>query len=201
MTGIEIAFSVCNLIATALAALAAVRSAAAAEQSVEAAKKSLEVSEASGNAAEASAKQSLAIAAASEKAAQKSAEAATDHVELVRLQKQLAQRQFIIQLWDRMAAIQPIKAEDPAPAQVHNATSTMELIALCCEGGMIDVAIIKRTYADNYIRLYDMVEACGPIKNMEGKTGKQLLHENPAAMAFYHELKQEKMRRGQLQPT
>lgn len=111
---------------------------------------------------------------------------------IAKTQKDLAQRQAIFQLWDRIAALQPINPKDPAPTYVHNALSTMELIALSCEGGMVDPEVVKRTLSDRYIELYDMIRACGPIKNMQNKSGQELLQQNAAAMRFYDELMQEK---------
>ncbi len=113
---------------------------------------------------------------------------------IAQTQKELAQRQAIFQLWDRIAGLRPIDPADPAPMNVHNALSTMELIALSCEGGMVDAAIIKRTMSERYIELYDMVDRCDKIPNMQNKTGRELLQQNPAAMNFYDELMQEKKR-------
>ena len=117
---------------------------------------------------------------------------------IARTQKELAQRQAIFQLWDRIAGLQPIDPADPASMYVHNALSTMELIALCCEGGMVDAEVIKRTFAARYVELYDMVKLCGPIRNMQGKNGTELLQQNPAAMNFYDELMDEKKRKNAL---
>lgn len=82
---------------------------------------------------------------------------------IARTQKELAQRQSIFQLWDRIAGLRPIDPENIVPMHVHNALATMELIALCCEGGMVDATVIKRTFADRYIELRDWIMACGRI--------------------------------------
>lgn len=176
----DIAFGACNVVATSFAAYAAWRSAIAADKSVEAANRS------------------VAVAEASERAAQKSADAAKEQVAVALMQKQLAQRQVVIQLWDRMTSLKPIDPKDPKPMDVHNALSTMELIGLCCEGGMIDASVIKRTFADRYIELYQMVEACEAITNMQNKTGVALLRDNRCAMTFYDELIREFKGSGQL---
>jgi hypothetical protein len=118
------------------------------------------------------------------------------------LQKQLAQRQFIIQLWDRMANLRPIEDQtNPPPAVVHAASNTLELVGLCCEGGMIDAAVVKRTFGPKFIELYDMVKACGKIPTMQNKNGIELLRENRAAMTFYEELMNEHKASGKLLKT
>jgi Tfp pilus assembly protein PilV len=155
MTGVEIAFAVCNVVATGLAAFAAV----------------------------------------------KSAKAAKEQVSVALLQKQLAQRQFVIQLWDRMAETTRINPKDPAPKDVHRAVNTLELVGLCCEGGMIDVDVIKRTFKDRYVELYDMVKACGSMPTMGNMNGVELLRENKAAMLFYDELMADIKGSGQLKKT
>jgi hypothetical protein len=117
---------------------------------------------------------------------------------IARTQKELAQRQAIFQLWDRIASLRPIDPKDPVPMHVHNALSTMELIGLCCEGGMVDADVIKRTMTDRYIELFDMVKGLGKIPTMENKTGMELLQQNPAAMNFYDVLMDEKKRKNAL---
>ena len=211
MTGVEIALSGCNLLATAFAAYAAWRSAKAGEESTKAANKSVLVAEASAKAgersveiaesAERSAKRNVEIAESAERSAEKSAEAAKEQVGVALMQKELAQRQFIIPLWDRMAGLKPIDPRDPAPVDVHAAVNTMELVGLCCEGGMIDPAVIKRTFKDRYVELYDMVKACGKIATMRDKSGADLLRENKAATQFYNELMAEITSEGQLKRT
>jgi len=127
--------------------------------------------------------------------------AANSSVRVALLQKQLAQRQFVIQLWDRMSSLKPIKAADPSPVDVHSAVNTLELVGLCCEGGMIDADVIKRTFSDRFIEMYDMIKACGPMPSLANKSGVDLLRENHAAMTFYDELMQEKKSSGQLKRT
>lgn len=134
-------------------------------------------------------------------AADKSAVVAKEQVLVAVMQKQLAQRQFVIQLWDKMSTLRPVDPSNPVPADVHAAVNTLELVGLCCEGGMIDVDVVKRTFKDRYIELYDLVKECGPIAQMQNKRGVELLRDNPAAMSFYDELMVEKKSSGQLTRT
>ncbi|WP_437589244.1 DUF4760 domain-containing protein [Sorangium sp. So ce1000] len=131
-------------------------------------------------------------------AAWRSAKAADKSVEAAATQKQLAQRQIVIQLWDRMTRLKPIDPKNPEPAMVHDALSTMELIGLCCEGGMVDASVIKRTFGPIFIRLCEMIKRCDAIPTLENKTGSELLLENRCAMAFYDELMTELKASGQL---
>lgn len=112
-------------------------------------------------------------------------------------QKMLSQRQLLVPLWNYMTSLNRLDADNPNVKDVLNAVHTLELVALCCEGGMVDELVIKRTFRDVYIMQYDQIASC---KNMPSlaRDGKALLRENPAAMKFYEQLKQEHMNRDQL---
>jgi hypothetical protein len=112
-------------------------------------------------------------------------------------QKLLAQRQLLIPLWEYMSNLDDISPADPAPKQVQRTVNTLELIALCCEGGMVDEAVIKRTFRDPFIYLYDLVDGLPEMPTLR-KNGRQMLRENPSAMAFYRRLKKELENRDKL---
>lgn len=53
-------------------------------------------------------------------------------------QKLLSQRQLLLPLWDYMATLSKIDSNTPVTPDVIKVVNTLELVALCCEGGMID---------------------------------------------------------------
>ena len=115
-------------------------------------------------------------------------------------QRLLSQRQLLIPLWQYMSSLSEINSQRPITPDVLKIVNTLELVALSCEGGMVDPAVIKRTFRTIYMNLYEQVERCGPLPGLEPKTGRDLLKENPAAMAFYQQLLKEHLDRDRLKP-
>ena len=107
-------------------------------------------------------------------------------------QKQLAQRQLLLPLWDYMSKLNNIDHAVPNVPDVVNVVNTLELVALCVEGGMVDGQVIRRTFRDGFIERFEQVKACGVLPNMNGKSGSALLAENRAALDFYEELMAER---------
>ena len=79
------------------------------------------------------------------------------------------------------------------------AVHALELVALCCEGSIVDPDLIRRTFRQTYVDLYEQIEQVTDIPGL-GKNGKGLLRENRAAMTLYQVFKNEIMRRDQLEP-
>lgn len=107
-------------------------------------------------------------------------------------QKLLSQRQLLVPLWSYISSLDDI---DPTPGNiitpsVIKAMNTLELIALCCEGGMIDPIIIRRTFRHNYLHIFDQIQRCGILPGTT-KDGPKLISENRAAELLYIELKKE----------
>ncbi len=113
---------------------------------------------------------------------------------VAQMQKNLSQRQLIIPLWDHMTKLNDIDPEEPKVEHVLNAVHTLELVALCCEGGMVDEQVIKRTFREPFMKLYEVIGSCKEMPAL-GRNGAALLRENPAAMTFYEGLKREHMDR------
>lgn len=107
-------------------------------------------------------------------------------------QKQLSQRQLLLPLWDHMAKLNNIDPANPNVPDVVNVVNTLELVALCVEGGMVDPQIIRRTFRDGFIERFEQVKACPVLPHMNGKTGTTLLGENRAALDFYETLLDER---------
>ena len=114
-------------------------------------------------------------------------------------QTRLSQRQLLLPLWDYISNLHDINPREPIGPDILKVVNTLELVALTCEGGMVDAQVIKRTFRDVYLKLYDQVASVSQVPGLN-KSGMDLLRENPAAMAFYEELKLEHMNRGKLTP-
>jgi len=103
-------------------------------------------------------------------------------------QKLLSQRQLIVPLWQYISSLNEIDPAKPITPDIIKAANTMELIAITCEGGMIDKSVIKRTFADQFIKHCDNIKACASIPGFTNKTGTDILREAPATLSFYDEL-------------
>jgi hypothetical protein len=112
-------------------------------------------------------------------------------------QKLLSQRQLLIPLWNHMSVLRHINPETPVETDVLRLVNTLELVAVSCEGGMVDTQVIKRIFRDLFMQFYEEILA---IKMLPGRkiSGTALLNENMAAMKFYKELKEEHINRDSL---
>jgi len=107
-------------------------------------------------------------------------------------QKLLAQRQLLLPLWNYISKLSEVDSQNPITPDVINLVNTLELVALCCEGGLIDENLIRRTFKDNFIRHYISIKNCTNIQGLP-INGEQLLMQNKAAYAFFNKLYSEHM--------
>ncbi len=112
-------------------------------------------------------------------------------------EKLLTQRQLLLPLWDHLKDLSDIDPAEPVAVDVIKSLNTLELVAVSCEGGMIDPQVIKRVFADVFRKQYMDIEQCGRIEGI-GKTGKQLLSENRSTMVFFDSLMTEHKEQGKL---
>ncbi|MRR56823.1 MAG: DUF4760 domain-containing protein [Deltaproteobacteria bacterium] len=113
-------------------------------------------------------------------------------------QKLLSQRQILLPLWDYMATLSKIDSSNPITPDVIKVVNTLELVALCCEGGMIDEKVIRRTFKDQFILHYDDVKRCRSIPGLS-VDGEGLLRQNKAATEFYQSLESERLSQDRVQ--
>jgi hypothetical protein len=115
-------------------------------------------------------------------------------------QKLLTQRQLILPLWDHMSTLTAIDPSAPIVEDVINVVNTLELVAICCEGGMIDENVILRTFREQFLKRYEEVERCRtlPLLNIDGR---QLLRENRAAVTFYQKLDAARLTQDRINPA
>jgi hypothetical protein len=109
----------------------------------------------------------------------------------------LSQRQLLIPLWTHMSVLRHINPDNPIEPDVLQLVNTLELVAVSCEGGMVDAQVIKRVFRDLFMQFYEEINA---VKMLPGRkiSGPQLLNENRAAMKFYRELQDEHINRDKL---
>jgi hypothetical protein len=65
-----------------------------------------------------------------------------------------------------MSKLHRIDRDNPVKSDVLMVVNTLELVALCTEGGMVDSQVIRRTFQDVYLELYDQVNACQTIRTL-----------------------------------
>jgi hypothetical protein len=119
--------------------------------------------------------------------------------ELARTDRLYSQRSALLDLWKYISDLDQINPNDPVTPDIMKAVHALELVALCCEGSVVDRDLVRRTFRQPYIELYDQIEQVTEIPGLH-KSGKKLLGENPAAMKLYHEFKNELMIQDQLKP-
>ncbi|MDD4962727.1 MAG: hypothetical protein PHI11_02280 [Gallionella sp.] len=107
-----------------------------------------------------------------------------------RNQQLLSQRQLLVPLWEYISTLNAIDPEKPVIPDIIKAVNTLELVALCCEGEMVDESVIKRTFRHDFITLYRSISSCKKLPGLE-KSGDDLLLEARAASSFYEKLKRE----------
>ena len=115
-------------------------------------------------------------------------------------QKLLSQRQLLLPLWEYMSTLSKIDPRAPVTPDVVKVANTLELVALCCEGGMIDEKVIRRTFKDQFMEHYETVEKCASLPGLP-IDGKELLKQNKAAVQFFNSLNAERLSQDRIQPV
>lgn len=107
-------------------------------------------------------------------------------------QKLLAQRQLLLPLWEYMANLSEVDYINPITPDVIKVVNSLELVALCCEAGIVDPGVIRRTFKEQYVKHYENVERCGTLPGC-AYDGRAILRQNRAAMQFYESLNNERL--------
>jgi hypothetical protein len=99
----------------------------------------------------------------------------------------LARRQAVFELWKYMTAARDIDPKKPIYPAMLQVVNTLELVAVCWDGEIVDRAIIRRTFGTRFVELYqavDQVPAAAPWK-----AGREFLRGSPATERLYDELR------------
>lgn len=57
-----------------------------------------------------------------------------------------------------MSQLTEINPNQPITPDVIKLVNTLELVALSCEGGLVDEQLIRRTFRDEFIRHYQTIK-------------------------------------------
>ncbi|RYZ82082.1 MAG: hypothetical protein EOP04_22750, partial [Proteobacteria bacterium] len=77
----------------------------------------------------------------------------------------LAQRQFLSELWHDMAMLYGV-GPDTSWEKVLHVVNTLEKVALSCEAGMVDEAVILRTFRGPFLLHCRQIKRLGPITGL-----------------------------------
>ena len=108
----------------------------------------------------------------------------------------LQQRQLLLPMWEYLDRTSFINTAAPVWEDVRKTANTLELVAVCWEGRLIDPDVIRRIFADTFIELYETVEQCQNPPSNFPLDGRALLRRSPATQRLYDELRQERINQG-----
>jgi hypothetical protein len=111
----------------------------------------------------------------------------------------LTQRRAFIDIWPVIAEMKDIDSENASPATVVENINKLELVAACWEGEMVDITLIRRTFQARYIEMVERIRSVPQMKTLRGKSGQDLLSENPAVERLYNSLKEKSLNSGAVQ--
>lgn len=115
---------------------------------------------------------------------------------LHRQQMLLDQRQILLGLWDKVHTLPGVNPQKPVWKDVITAVNTLELIAVCWEGEIVDRDIIRRMYSDVYIETFEQVVECRNAPANVAGDGRKILNACPAVMKMYEGFRKERLERG-----
>lgn len=110
----------------------------------------------------------------------------------------LQQRQLLLPLWNFLERTAHIDPANPVWEDVRNNSNTLELVAICWEGNLIDPNVLRRGFGDTFIEIYETVDQCqNPPANLP-YSGRALLRRSPATQRLYDELRKENIEHGRI---
>ncbi len=112
----------------------------------------------------------------------------------------LSQRQLFLEIWPKLSTLNDVDPAKAVAVDVINAVNVLELVGLCWEGGMVDSNVIRRSFGERFVAMYDRVHAVPKLPPSIGKSGADLINENPAIGKLYEVLRKELLERGALTP-
>lgn len=112
----------------------------------------------------------------------------------------LAQRQYLLPLWDYLTGLNDIDPNNPVWIDVIRAVNALELVAVCWEGELIDENIIRRIFHQQYIDFYDKVMLCQNPPPSIRQNGREMIRENRATTKLYQLLLVEHANRYEIDP-
>ena len=120
--------------------------------------------------------------------------------EIHREQMTLSQRQLFLEIWPKMEALNAIDPSKPIAPDVVRTVNVLELVAVCWEGEMVDSNVIRRSFGQRYVSLYETVQLVPNLGNPP-LSGPDMLRACPAAGKLYDELRVELQNQNALNPV
>ncbi len=117
-----------------------------------------------------------------------------------REQMTLSQRQLFLEIWPKMEALNIIDPASPVAVDVVRTANVLELVALCWEGGMVDSAVIRRSFGTRYIEYYENLQKVPKLTN-PNLSGSDILRAVPAVGRLYDQLRKEQQEQNALRPV
>jgi hypothetical protein len=106
-------------------------------------------------------------------------------------------RKLLVPLWTYISDADELDPGDPIFEHMRRVSNTLELVAVCVEGKMVDGDVVRRVFELQFIKLYQQLEQCPkPVGDPRFVSGKDLLSRSPATRLLYFELTDPK--KGQL---
>ena len=106
----------------------------------------------------------------------------------------LTQRQMFVTLWPHISQLDAVDPNAPIEVAVIKAANALELIAVCWEADVVDRDLIRRSFADSFIKMYGDIESVNKVPG-RGISGRVLLSKAQATVAMYNDLTKERNER------
>ena len=101
----------------------------------------------------------------------------------------LSQRQMFVTIWPQISTLSAIDPARPVEVDVIRAANALELVAVCWEADVVDRDLIRRSFSESFIRMYDAIDQVPKLPR--GDTGREILRAAPAIGAVYGALRKE----------
>jgi hypothetical protein len=116
---------------------------------------------------------------------------------LAQAERLFSQRSQLLPIWQYISQLNHVNPKKPVTPDVIRVVNALELVAVSCEAEIIDPDVVRRTFRQTYIDLYNEIDQCDDIPGL-GKSGRKLLSEHHAAMSLYDSFRQELIAQGQV---
>ena len=117
---------------------------------------------------------------------------------LNRQESDFEKKRFITVLWDKMATVSNISRDEPIEADVRYAVNTLELVSLCWQAGIVDKRMVILSFGRLFDSLYIQIEQISERLPGCGKTGHELLTQNPAISAVRRQIRERLEQQGEI---
>ena len=106
-------------------------------------------------------------------------------------QTKLAQRQLFLPLFEYIKDIRAINPKNIDWDNVSELANFLDLIAICYQGQLVDIKILRRSFGPLFIETFEQLQKCVDTEKKDPtiKDGPTLLKQNPSIGILYDLLK------------